>query len=409
MSYFRELLANWRAVLGATMGLAAGFSAANYVTSIMAPHMIAEFGWSRAEFASVGSLALVMLPFLPIAGRLSDVLGVRRTALIAVIAMPLAYIALSAQSGDIRIYIALFIIQSVVCITSTATVLTRIVVQYVVKARGLALAIAASGPALTGTFLAPLLNNYVDAHGWRQGYVVAAVFAAVLGGFALLILPPERKPTADVTITRPRRAKEDYPVIFKTPAFWFMGGALLLCNLPIVIALTQLNLILVEKGASAAQISVLISAFAGGTLVGRFICGVALDRFAAQIVAAIGMGLPCIGLFLLASSLHTPVLLGVSVLLIGLAFGAEGDLMGYLVVRIFGVRIYSSVLGLMTAITSLSASLGALLVGLTLSMTGNYSLFLSISGATVLIGSFLFLLLKKPLQTEHAERLRESV
>jgi hypothetical protein len=83
--------------------------------------------------------------------------------------------------------------------------------------------------------------------------------------------------------------------------------------------------------------------------------------------------------------------------------------MGYLVVRIFGVRIYSSVLGLMTAITSLSASLGALLVGLTLSMTGNYSLFLSISGATVLIGSFLFLLLKKPLQTEHAERLRESV
>jgi hypothetical protein len=44
MSYFRELLANWRAVLGATMGLAAGFSAANYVTSIMAQHMIAEFG-----------------------------------------------------------------------------------------------------------------------------------------------------------------------------------------------------------------------------------------------------------------------------------------------------------------------------------------------------------------------------
>jgi predicted MFS family arabinose efflux permease len=227
----------------------------------------------------------------------------------------------------------------------------------------------------------------------------------VLGGFALLILPPERKPTADVTITRPRRAKEDYPVIFKTPAFWFMGGALLLCNLPIVIALTQLNLILVEKGASAAQISVLISAFAGGTLVGRLICGVALDRFAAQIVAAIGMGLPCIGLFLLASSLHAPVLLGVSVLLIGLAFGAEGDLMGYLVVRIFGVRIYSSVLGLMTAITSLSASLGALLVGLTLSMTGNYSLFLSISGATVLIGSFFILAVEKAV----ASRARRAV
>jgi MFS family permease len=408
MSYFRELLVNWRALLGATIGMASGFSAANYVTSIMAPHMIAEFGWSRAQFASVGSLALLMLPFLPVAGRLTDVLGVRRTALIAIIAMPLAYLALSAQTGDIRIYVALFVAQSVICITSTATVLTRIVVQYIVKARGLALAIVASGPALTGTLLAPLLNNFVAAHGWRRGYIVAAVFAAVFGTLALLILPSERRTTGTVTVARPGRAREDYPVIFRTPAFWFMGGALLLCNLPIVIALTQLNLILVEKGATAAQVSVLISAFAGGTLVGRFICGVALDRFAAHIVAAIGMGLPCIGLFLLASTLHTPLVVGVAVLFIGLAFGAEGDLIGYLVVRIFGVRIYSSVLGLMTAITSLSASLGAMLVSLTLSITDTYVLFLRISGTAVFIGSFLFLLLKKPLRAERTDELRAS-
>jgi MFS family permease len=403
MPYFRELLVNWRALLGATLGLAAGFSAANYVTSIMAPHMIAEFGWSRAEFASVGSLALLTLPFLPIVGRLGDVLGVRRTALIGVIAMPLAYLALGAQTGDIRIYVALFVAQSIFCITSTATVLTRIVVQYFLNARGLALAIAASGPALTGTFMAPLLNNFVAAHDWRQGYVVAATFAAALGGLALLILPPERKATVAVAVTRPRRAKEDYPVIFRTPAFWFMGAALLLCNLPIVIALTQLNLILEEKGATAAQVSMMISAFAGGTLVGRFITGVALDRFPAQIVATIAMGLPCIGLFLMASHLHTPAILGAAVLFIGLAFGAEGDLIGYLVVRIFGVRIYSSVLGLMTAITSVSAALGALLVSLTLSVTKTYTLFLNISGTAVLIGSFLFLLLRKPLLAERVE------
>lgn len=405
MPYFRELVVNWRALLGATIGLASGFSAANYVTSIMAPHMIAEFGWSRAEFASVGSLALLTLPFLPIVGRLSDVLGVRRTALIGVVAMPLAYLALSSQTGDLRIYVALFIAQAIFCVTSTATVLTRIVVQYIVNARGLALAIAASGPALTGTFLAPLLNNFVAAHGWRQGYVVAATFAVAFGGVALLILPPERRTTVAVTVARPGRAKEDYPVIFRTPAFWFMGGALLLCNLPMVIALTQLNLILEEKGATAAQVSMMISAFAGGTLVGRFIAGVALDRFPAQLVATIAMGLPSVGLFLMASNLHTPTILCAAVLFIGLAFGAEGDLIGYLVVRLFGIRIYSSVLGLMTAITSVSAALGALLVSLTLSVTKTYALFLNISGTAVLIGSFLFLLLRKPLQAERAERL----
>lgn len=394
MQYLRGLLLNWRALLGATVGLAAGFSAANYVTSIMAPHMIAEFGWSRAEFASVGSLSLLTIPFLPLAGRLADVLGVRKTALIGVTAMPLAYLALSAQSGDLRIYIALFIAQAVVCITSTATVFTRVVVQYIENARGLALAIAASGPALTGVLLAPLLNNFVEAHGWRRGYVLCAVFAAVVGAIALLLLPPERK----AAVARPRagRARDDYPIILRTPVFWVLALALLLCNLPQVIALTQLNLLLLENGATPLQVSALISAFATGTLVGRFLCGVALDRFPAHVVSAIGMGLPAVGLLLLASNVDTPTVLSAAVLLIGLAFGAEGDLVAYLVVRNFGVRIYSSVLGLMTAIISISASLGALLVGATLAATDSYVLFLHICAVAVFVGGLFFLAIRSP-------------
>jgi hypothetical protein len=142
------------------------------------------------------------------------------------------------------------------------------------------------------------------------------------------------------------------------------------------------------------QISAMISSFATGTLIGRFMCGVALDRFPAHIVSAIGMGLPCIGLFLLATPMDGPLILSISVLLIGLAFGAEGDLVAYLVVRIFGVRIYSSVLGLMTALISTSASLGALLVGYTLAVTNSYVVFLNICGVAVLAGSLMFLLLR---------------
>ena len=96
-------------------------------------------------------------------------------------------------------------------------------------------------------------------------------------------------------------------------------------------------------------------------LVGRFLCGLALDRFAAHLVAAIGMGLPAIGLFLLASSFDTSAVLMLSVLLIGLSFGAEGDLVGFLVVRHFGVHVYSSVMGMMTAAIAISSSIGAAL------------------------------------------------
>ncbi len=93
-------------------------------------------------------------------------------------------ILLRAQNGDLRVYMALFVAQAIVCITATATVFSRVVVQYIENARGLALAIAASGPALTGIFMAPLLNNFVETHGWREGYVVAAAF----GGMLFLLL-----------------------------------------------------------------------------------------------------------------------------------------------------------------------------------------------------------------------------
>lgn len=402
MSYWKELLVHWRPLFAATIGLASGFSAANYVTSIMAPHMIAEFGWSRAEFAAVGSLSLLTMIAIPIAGRLADVVGVRRTALIGVAAMPVFFLLLRAQNGDLRVYMALFVAQAIICITATATVFSRVVVQYIENARGLALAIAASGPALTGTFLAPLLNNFVEAHGWREGYAVAAVFAAVFGGLALLMLPAERR-AVGAAAPKPARARDDYPEIVRNPAFWVMATALLLCNLPQVIMLTQLNLVLIENNATPIQVSGMISAFATGTLAGRFLSGLALDRFRAHIVAAIGMGLPAIGLFLLASNLDTPAALGAAVLLIGLAFGAEGDVVAYLVVHNFGVRIYSSVLGLMTAIISSSASLGALLLGYTLAITDTFVLFLNICGVAVLIGGMLFLLLKnKAARKENA-------
>jgi hypothetical protein len=91
-----------------------------------------------------------------------------------------------------------------------------------------------------------------------------------------------------------------------------------------------------------------------------------------------------------------------AVLLFGLAYGAEGDIVAFLVVRTFGVGIYSTVMGLMTMAISMTTSSGALLAGRTLAATGNYVLFLHITTVTVFIGAMLFLFLplvsKRPLQ-----------
>jgi predicted MFS family arabinose efflux permease len=399
--YLGELLTHWRPLLAAMIGLGSGYSTTGYITSIMVPELLKEFGWSKAEFALIGVLGLLSTPLFPVVGRLADVIGVRRTALIGIIAGPLAFLAMTRLTGDIRAYIAIYIFLGTFFIATTATVYCRVVVQYVERSRGLALALVASGPALSGAILAPMLNQYVQASGWRAGYVAVAVFTAVAGALALLMLPPEKKRDGPAPPKR-RTVRADYTEIVRMRAFWVLGGAMLLCNLPQVIALTQLNLVLIEQGVTPGGISAMISAFAIGVLCGRFIAGFALDHFTPWMVATAIMGLPAIGLALLASGFDGYAVVMLSVLLIGLSFGGEGDLIGFMVVRNFGVRIFSSVMGMMVAIISISAATGAALVSLSLKATGGYAAFLIGCSIACVIGSLLFALLPRQPYVEPA-------
>lgn len=393
-TYVGELARQWRPLLAAFLGLGSGFSTSGYVVSIMAPRMIAEFGWSKASFAMIGSLALTSVPFFPVVGRLADRIGVRRTALIGIVVMPIVYLALSRMTGDIRVYMVLYVVQAVLCLTTTATVYTRTVVRHVAQARGLALAIAASAPAVFGALGGPLLNNFVAANGWRAGYQVMAVYALIAGIAAVLLLPGKRtlSGTARIVSASASSFKE---AMTRNPAFWILAASMLLCNFQQVIALTQLNLILIDDGVALLAVSGMISALAVGTLLGRFVCGLALDRFPARIVAALGMALTSVGLFLLASPLNIWSVQFASVLLIGMSIGAEGDLLGYLVVHYFGIARYSSVMGVLTALISITAAAGAIILGLFLRGHGSYSAFLSLCGVAVLLGSAILLFLPK--------------
>jgi predicted MFS family arabinose efflux permease len=374
--------------------MGSGMSVVGTITSTIAPTLIADTGWSKSQFAMVGSLALLMSFVFPFVGRLADTIGVRWTALIGQVTLPLVYLAYSLVGGQLGVYMVIFAFQSVLCVTTTSTVYTRAAVQHVERARGLALAIVASGPALAGIVIAPILNAYVEANGWRASYQAVAMFTAAAGVVTFLLLPSDKANNAAIAATLPkRRAREDYPVILRSRPFWILLVAMLLCNLPQTIVLVQLKLLLLANGISGQGASVMLSAVSVGMLAGRFVTGIALDRFNAVITSFFGLALPCVGLFLLASSLDTPTVVTIAVFCLGFAFGAEGDIIAFLVARHFGVRVYSSTLGLLTAAMSFSTASGAMLLSLTLAKTGGYELYLVIVGCAVLLGAASILLL----------------
>jgi predicted MFS family arabinose efflux permease len=326
---------------------------------------------------------------------------VRWTALIGQITLPLCYFAYSRMDGDLGTYIAIFVVQSLLCVTTTATVYSRLAVQYVEKARGLALAIVVSGAAVLGAIIGPILNAYVEANGWRAAFEAVAIGTALAGLIVFLLIPADSKPI--VSGAPKRKAREDYPLIFRSTAFWLLLGAMALCNLPLTLLQVQLKMMLLDNGMAGTAVASMLVAPQIGMLAGRFLAGLALDRYQPYLVSFITLGLPSLGLFVVASDFNAPMVLTAAVFFIGFAYGAEGDLVAFLVARKFGVAIYSSVMGLLTAMMSISTASGAWLLGMTMESTGgSFDLFLNITGVAVLVGASLLLLLgrvRKPAET----------
>lgn len=390
-AYWGEFRTHWRPLLAATMGLGFGIGLSAYTMSLFAPKLIAEFGWPRSQFALLGSMGLLMLIAQPITGRLTDRFGVRAVSTVGVLAGPSAYIAFAMQPGSIRAFFAIAVLQIVVGTLTTSPVYTRIVAERFERARGLAFSIVMTGPPLVGAVLAPLLGRFIESEGWRNGYLLMGGITMAFGLVAVAMTPPHigTRPDEDV----PVEPKAGYGVIVRNPAFWVLIIGMILVNFPQGLVSAQMKLMLMDSGAQSQTATWLISIYAVGVMVGRFACGLSLDRMQPHHVAALTLSMPAIGMMLMASPFDATIVLALSVAMMGLAQGAEGDVAAYLVSRRFGLNVFSLVMGLVGASIAGGAALGAVTLSYTLGLWGSYAPFLVIGACVTLVGALLFLTL----------------
>lgn len=399
MSYLREIQINWRSLTAASLGLASGYTLNLYVSNIFAPHLLAEFGWSRSQFALIGMSVLLGVVTLPIVGRFTDVIGVRRMAMGGIILTPIIYVAYSMIGPSFPIFLMLNLFHVAAGAVTTSLVYSRLIAESFDRARGLALALAACAAPAAGAIIAPFLSDFIQTNGWRAGYLALAAGTAIAGALTLVFMPGKPAKAGEETpVNSGPSGAAGYRDIFANPAFQKIAAGMFLCNLTMMVQTSQLGLILSDRDASAATAATMLSVYAGGIVIGRLICGLALDRYPTHIVAAISLGLPCAGLLILASGTTMVPLLGIAVLAVGLAMGAELDVLAYLVMRYFKVGVYSSVYGLIQPVIALSAATGSLLLSVTLGLSGGFNQFLYLAAASTLIGCFAFLTLAREHQ-----------
>lgn len=379
-----EFRSAWTVLLAATAGMSSGLALNAYINNIFGPYLLEAFNWSKADFALNGAISIITVLWIPFVGRMADLFGVRKVAFFGIIAYPFSFVLLSQLTGDVRALYAIHFMQVILCASTTATVYCRVVAERFSQNRGLALAICAAGPAVAGAIASPLLTHYIDANGWRAGFLAMAVFSALLGVLALVLLP--KKSPGHGAELRKNSARKDYRAIFTSPAFRIIAVSSFLCSLTHALATSQLKIVLADHGVSAIEGGYMVSVFAVGVVLGRLIGGVALDKWPTHIISAVGMGLPCIGSYVLATDTTNLFMLGFAIILLGLSFGAEADILAYVTARYFPMHIYSSVMGLLTTAVGLAIGLGSGLLSFTLAKTDSFTPFLLLGGTLVLIG-----------------------
>jgi predicted MFS family arabinose efflux permease len=323
------------------------------------------------------------------------------------IVLPLGHLAFAAMNGDIRIFFTIWVVQNAFGMLTSAFVYSRVIVERFDGARGLALALATSAPPLAGAIAAPLIGAIIDAEGWRTAYLVLAAVTAIGGIFSISFLgrgagAAEREKSPTLTL-------REFGALLRNPVLLLAVGGMLFVNIPQGFASSQLKLVVMDSGAPSATATWMVSLYATGVLIGRFLAGLALDRFKAHIVAFISLSLPAVGYCILAAHVTQIPFLAGAISLIGLAQGAEGDVGAYIISRRFDLKNVNLLVGLLSAMVGAGGVIGSVILSLTLNQGDSYTPFLLVAAAATLAGAALYALTgKRFTETPPAGETQES-
>ena len=351
---------DWLIPLGGALGLIVGNGPISvFAFGVFIGPLESEFGWSRASLGMATALcALLSAITLPFVGLLMDRFGVRRLLAIAVCLFGLNVAAIG-QSATLPVFIALTALAGATGAAQSPIGYVKSIASYFDRRRGLAIGIAMSGIGI-GTALVPQYAQWlIGSFGWRAGYLgLGVAIMAVAMPSALLLL---REPVGNRTsgAAGERAPGMDLSEAIRTRAFWRIAVAVLLVSIAVNGALVHVVPLLVERGWSPSAATRVLAAAGVAGLVGRLLAGYLMDKVFAPYVASSFFTLAIGGIYLLASGANA--VLGMAA--IGLAAGAEVDMIGFFVSRYFGLKRFGQLYGVLFAIFTVGAGLGPLLLG----------------------------------------------
>ncbi len=388
----------WRVVVGAVIGLALSPGpVALLLIGSFAPGLAAAHGWSFGQIMfSLTILNLASIVAAPSAGYLVDRFGARAVMLPSIAMMAVCLLLWGYAADTLPRLYAISALYGFATIGAQSLTYTKLLTAWFDEKRGLVLGIASAGLGL-GYFVLPWIIAFGLGHFGRPG--AAALIAALLIAFPLLVNIFVARPRDGTAAARASFATQRGAALSEAAAttiFWIMAVAIFLISVIATGIVPNFANIAQDAGLSRTEGATIASLFGLATLVGRLLVGWLFDRLFAPRVACAMFLLAAIGYGLAAASsvfgMGLP-LLAPAVILMGLGFGAESDLIGYLTSRYFGYRHFGAIYGVLLSIFILGVAAGPLLYGVARDATGSYQVILAVSAVLAAVAGLLMLLL----------------
>ena len=404
----------WSVVVGAVAGLTVCNGPVLLFTfGVFLKPIAADMQWPRSTVSFALSLAAFTSALAtPIVGRMMDHWGIRAVALpgLALFAASLTMLSFSPRSPTAFVFLAA--LAGAVSSVQTPLPYAKAISAWFDNRRGLALGLAMAGVGLGAIIMPQIARVLIDWAGWRGAYFGLGVitFAVAFPAVALTICEPgARAARGEEQAMRRRRAGVTAREAARTSQFWLMACVFLLAGSAINGANTHIVPLLTDRGLTPAAATAMFGVMGLSTLVGRPFIGLLLDRIFAPYVAAAFFLAPVVGLPLLTTGSGVAPAIGAA--LLGLALGAEIDLIAFLTTRYLGQRAFGEIYGFLFMTFVLGSSIGQFVGDLSFDGLGSYTPALIgyavalIAGAFLVnyLGSYVYLPQQR-VGLEHAER-----
>jgi MFS family permease len=399
----------WWIVLASVLGLTCGAGAINILTfGVFLKPITEEFGLGRGVFG-LAMLLTTMVSVIagPILGVLLDRYGARPVLVLGSIIFAAATAAQSLMTSSLVVIYALFLLKGACSAGISPISYGFAISQWFDRNRGLALGVAMSGVGLGTAFIPPMTAWLIGHFGWREAYLGLGgvmLLLAALPAALFMRAPSEKEAASHDDIPSGEKLGVTLREGLTSWRFWALTVAFVLGVIAINGTLTQVVVILTDRGVSLQSASGVLAASGIAAIAGRLASGWLVDRVYGPFVAVGFFALCMIGTVLIGSGWEQPApLLGS--LFVGAALGGEIDLMAFFVSRYFGLKTYGKIFGFTFGAFAGSTGTGPFLSGYSFDRFHTYTPAFAAYEVGLAIGCVLFLCLGPyPFPARHAVR-----